>query len=97
MTITVELPEDLAGRLASVGIPAEEVSRYAVATLLEIARRVEADAAEARAWWEGLTDQQRLQERETTAKTILDSDNGRTRPAADVYARIRASHNSSAR
>src|SRR5688572_9748059 len=50
MTLTIEVPDELARRLEAVGIPREEACRYAVAALSEVA-----DHADVRAWWDGLS------------------------------------------
>lgn len=84
MTITIELPDELAARLAAAGIPAEDAHRYAVAALTEVA-----DRAEVRAWWDGLTEEGREAERAKTKESLAAADAGRSRPADEVYARIR--------
>lgn len=85
MTITIELSEELAARLADAGIPAEDASRYAVAALTEVA-----DRAEARVWWDSLTENERETERAKTRESLAAGDAGRSRAAAEVYARVRA-------
>jgi predicted transcriptional regulator len=90
MTITIELPDDLAARLAAAGIPAEDASRYAVATLLEVAERAKTDADEVRAWWDSLTSDEQEEEKAKTRESLAAADAGRSSPAAEVYARIRA-------
>lgn len=84
-TISIELPDELASRLEAAGIPSEEAGRYAVAALHEVA-----DHAEVRAWWDALTAEQRVAERAKTRGSLADAESHRTRPAAEVYARIRA-------
>lgn len=63
MTITIELPDDLAEQLNSAGIPAEEAGRYAVAALSEVAGN-----AEIRAWWSHLSEKERGGERANERK-----------------------------
>ncbi len=92
MTITIELPDELTERLKAAGVPAEDASRYAVAALTEIADRAEADAASVRVWWDALSDEEREAERARTRESLAAADAGRTHPAAEVYARVRANH-----
>ena len=84
MTITIELPEELAARLTAAGIPEEDVSRYAVAALSEIA-----DKAEVRAWWDSLSEQNRETEKARTRESLAAADAGRSNSADEAYARIR--------
>ena len=92
MTMTIELPDELAARLKAAGIPAEDASRYAVAALTEVADRAETDAAEVATWWDSLTEEEQEVERAKTRESLAAADAGRTRPAAEVYARLRAKH-----
>ena len=91
MTLMIELPDDVAARLSKAGIPVEEASRYAMATLVDIAARSEADAEEIKTWWESLSEEAREGERQKTKKSLADVDAGRVSGAAEVYARVRAS------
>lgn len=84
-TISIELPDELTSRLEAAGIPSEEAGRYAVAALSEVA-----DHAEVRAWWDTLTGEQRAAELAKTRESLAEADAHGTRPAAEVYARIRA-------
>ena len=68
MTITIELPDELAERLADAGIPPEDASRYAVSALEEAAESVEV-----RAWWDRLSEQDRLRERTWTEESAAGS------------------------
>ena len=65
MTITIELTDELAERLADVGITPEDASRYAISAL-EIA----ADSVEVRIWWEGLSEQDQMTERARTEESL---------------------------
>jgi hypothetical protein len=92
MTISIELSDQLAARLAAAGIPAEEAGRYAVAALLDIVDRAEKDASEVHAWWDSLSDEHRSNEARKTEQSLAQGDAGRVRSAADVYARLRSRH-----
>lgn len=85
MTITIELPEELAARLTVAGVPTDDASRYALAALAEVA-----DSAEVRAWWDSLTESEQELEKAKTRESLAAGDAGRSRPAAEVYDRIRA-------
>jgi predicted transcriptional regulator len=85
MILNIELPEELTSRLEAAGIQSEEMSRYAVAALSEVA-----DHAEVRAWWDQLRPKERLKELTKTRESLAAADAGRHSPAADVYARVRA-------
>jgi predicted transcriptional regulator len=85
MTLNIELPEELASRLAAAGIRSDEASRYALAALTEVV-----DHAEMRAWWDDLSAEERLKEAAKTRESLAAADAGRCRPAAEVYARVRA-------
>ena len=89
MTITIELTDDLANRLADAGIPPEDASRYAVSALEEAAESIEV-----RAWWEKLGKQGRLTEIARTEESRTAADSGLFSAAEDVYARIRARRSS---
>jgi len=70
----------------TITIDAElEARQRAVAALSEAA-----DHFEVRTWWDGLTEDEREAERAKTRKSLAAGDAGRTRPASEVYARIRA-------
>ena len=83
MTVTIELPEELAARLEAAGIPSAEASRYAIEALSDVA-----DCAEVREWWERLTEAQREAERAVTRRSLTAGDAGRSSPAAEVYQRL---------
>ncbi|MDQ2688312.1 MAG: hypothetical protein M3Y28_10640 [Armatimonadota bacterium] len=84
MTLTIELPEDLAARLTVAGVPTDDASRYALAALADMA-----DRAEIRAWWDGLSDPEQELEKTKTRESLAAADAGRFRPAAEVYDNIR--------
>ncbi|HLJ56128.1 MAG TPA: hypothetical protein VKT77_13900 [Chthonomonadaceae bacterium] len=85
MTITIELSEELADRLAAAGIPETEASRFALTAIQEAA-----DNAEVRDWWNHLSDKRRDEEMELTEESSAAGNRGRTSPADEVYARVRA-------
>jgi predicted transcriptional regulator len=92
MTITIEDAE-LAARLRALADACgEEPGHFAVGLLRRAMDEAEADEAEAAAWWHSLTEQEREAERTRLARGLADVDAGRTRPAEEVYARLRAKY-----
>lgn len=92
-TLTLSVPDDLAARLAT--LPHEDVNAHAISALAQLAEQTEhadtdADADEARAWWNSLSEEERNAEQDRLARGLADIDAGRTRPAEKVYARLRA-------
>jgi hypothetical protein len=77
MTVTIELPPDLAARLEAVGIPSEEAERYALEALSEVA-----DSADVRDWWARLTEAQREAERAATQRSLAAGDAGHSSPGS---------------
>src|SRR5438270_9946474 len=90
MTITIELSDDLAARLTAAGIGAADASRFAVATLTGIADRADVDAAEVRAWWDGLSREEQAAEKASLRSSLAVAEVGLCSQASDVYSRIRA-------
>jgi predicted transcriptional regulator len=79
MTLTIELPEDLAAQLAS--LPEEERNRYAVAALREKLAEDAADEADL----PPLT----AEDLSAIGRGIADSDAGRVKEGAAVFAKLR--------
>jgi len=101
-TFTLDLPDETAARLrAAAAREGLDPNRYAAVRLAEVlagdeAGDPEADAAEVRAWWDGLSEAQREAETARTRASLAAADAGRTRPADEVYARIRARYTTGA-
>ena len=89
MTITIEVPDELAARLSDAGILAPDASRYAVTALEEVA-----DHEEIRVWWDRLSEPDRDAERSRTAQSLASLNESGSNSAGEVYARIRAKHSS---
>jgi len=89
MTITIELPQELAERLRAVAeAQGEDLNYYAVAALTKIADRAEAQAIDD----EAMTREERDAMHEGIRRGLDDFENGRHRPADEVFAEVRAKH-----
>ncbi|HLM66873.1 MAG TPA: hypothetical protein VK358_05055 [Longimicrobium sp.] len=95
MTLTIEIPEDLAARLKAIaeaqgGTP----DVYAIAAISEkMERDTSGDEAwEDNAWWSGLSQGEREAHLAELRRGIEDADVGRVKPAEEVYARLRAKY-----
>ena len=87
MTVTIDVPDELASRLIAAGIHAADARRYAITALEEAV-----DNAEVREWWDRLSAQEREAEIAKTEASLADADSGRTSTAEAVYARVRTRH-----
>jgi hypothetical protein len=90
MTITLEIPDDLADYLAATGTKPEEVGRYVITRLRRIARQFQIEGEATRAWWESLSAERRQEELARIEKSSEAADAGMWSSAEDVYARVRA-------
>jgi predicted transcriptional regulator len=84
-SLTIKLPDDLQNRLEEAGIAADEAQRVACAALSEAA-----DTALLRDWWNSLSAEQQAEETAKTRTSLESLDRGDSRPASEVFARLRA-------
>lgn len=91
MIISLDIPDDtLAALLQEANIRGTDAASLAVETLKERHTAGGADEVEAVAWWDSLSEEQRERIIAKVAQGLADIDAGRTRPAEEVYARVRS-------
>ena len=86
MTLSIEVPQELASRLQQAGIEVDDAGRYAIEALSEAA-----DHAEVRAWWDLLGEEQqakrdRAHRRKSRPTERGRLQSGRTRSSSRGYA-----------
>ena len=87
MARTIEIPDELAERLDDAGVAEDKARLYALTALSYLA-----DDREVRAWWDGLSEEQRQCERDLLRASQEAAEAGRVSTAEEVVARIRAKY-----
>lgn len=86
MTLTLELPEEIAAHLEP--LPEGERSRYAVALLKDRLAQDDEAAAQMNAWWESLSQKEQQEEIAKTHASVEAAQESRVSGVTDVVQRL---------